>query len=206
MNMARRIILAKALVILGFLVLLSTTYQLRTEVLALNRIHFSADNARAAYDLERMKQTYPERIDRHEVEIKNYELQLKHYKEMLQLYQDNYEEYVQRVKDKYQPPRLPIKPQPPDSPKIQETLAKINTDFRARKYHYFQVVSILNWIAWGAAIALIGGLLYLLMFDVEGQRWFYVVILVLSFVFLIGPAFHSILSAIVGFLRAPSLR
>jgi len=44
---------------------------------------------------------------------------------------------------------------------------------------------------------LTGGLFYLLMFDTEGKRLFYGVGLVLSFVFLIGPTFHSVLTAIV---------
>ena len=63
----------------------------------------------------------------------------------------------------------------------------------------------MNWIAWLAALLLVGSLLYLLMFDTEGKRIFYVVLLLLSFVFMIGPSFHSIMSAIVGFLRAPGV-
>ena len=203
MTSPRRIVLAKTSVLLGFLALLSTTYYLRSEVLALSRIRFSADDARARYELERMKLAFPDRLERHRVETKNYELQLEHYKEMLDLYRKDYGAYVQRLKDAYQPPQLPVRPQPPDTPEFQETLAQINTDFRARKYHYFRITGALNGAAWAAAMALVGGLLYLLLFDVEGQRWLYGVVLVLSFVFLIGPSFHSILSAIIGFLAAP---
>jgi|TARA_B110001454_G_C12413987_1_gene306441 hypothetical protein len=54
-----------------------------------------------------------------------------------------------------------------------------------------------------AALSLVGGLLYLLMFDVEGKRIFYIIILVLSFVFMTGPSCHSIMSAVAGFLQAP---
>ena len=205
MTLERRIAVAKSVAILGFLTLLSTTYYLRGEVLALNRIRFSADDARAEHELERMRASFPERVERHRVELKNYDLQLEHYKEMLALYESDYEKYVERIEAKYRPPRLPVKPQPPDPPAIRERLAEINTAFRSRKYQYFQVTTVLNWIAWGAALALIGGLLYLLMFDLEGRRWSYVVVLALSFVFLIGPSFHSILSAIVGFLNAPRL-
>jgi hypothetical protein len=64
---------------------------------------------------------------------------------------------------------------------------------------------VLNWIACAAALALAGGLLYLLLFDVNGNRWFYVIALSISFVFLIGPAFHSILTSIIGFLAPPSV-
>ena len=45
----------------------------------------------------------------------------------------------------------------------------------------------------------------LLMFDVNGQRWHYLVALVISFVFLIGPAFHSIMTGIIGFLEEPGI-
>ena len=57
----RDIAVAKLGALLGFLVLLSTSYHLRTEVLALNRIRFSADDARADYELKRLQETYPER-------------------------------------------------------------------------------------------------------------------------------------------------
>jgi len=42
------------------------------------------------------------------------------------------------------------------------------------------------------------------MFESGNQRLIYLAVLLLSFVFMIGPAFHSILSAIVGILKAPS--
>lgn len=43
------------------------------------------------------------------------------------------------------------------------------------------------------------------MFETGNQRMLYLAVLILSFVFMIGPAFHSIMSAIVGFLQAPLL-
>ena len=48
---AANVAVAKLGALLGFLVLLSSSYYLRTEVLALNRIRFSADEARADYEL-----------------------------------------------------------------------------------------------------------------------------------------------------------
>jgi len=42
-------------------------------------------------------------------------------------------------------------------------------------------------------------------FDGGNQRAFYLAVLILSFVFMIGPSFHSIMSAIVGFLHAPPI-
>jgi hypothetical protein len=63
----------------------------------------------------------------------------------------------------------------------------------------------MNWICGVSALILVGGLLWLIMFDEGAQRIPYLVVLVLSFVFMIGPSFHSIMSAIAGFLRAPSV-
>ena len=205
MSPSRRVTSAKAIAILGFLVLLSTTYSLRTEVLSLNRIGFSADDARAAYDLRRSRETYPQRVEEYRVATKNYELQQAHYQEMLRLYQTNYDAYSKRLKDRYVPPQLPTKPHPPAPPELLKRLAEINAEFRDQRSNYFRIASTLNVVAWAAALALAGGLLYLLMFDVEGPRLYYVVILGLSFIFLIGPAFHTILSGIVGFMHEPSL-
>jgi len=41
------------------------------------------------------------------------------------------------------------------------------------------------------------------MFDPEGKKIFYLILLVMSFIFMIGPSFHSLMSALVGFLQAP---
>ena len=58
-------------------------------------------------------------------------------------------------------------------------------------------------IACLAALSLVGGLLYLLMFDLNSNRLFYFMILVLSFMFLIGPSLQSVMSAIVGLMHGP---
>jgi hypothetical protein len=229
MNRSRLIPLAKVLSILGFLVLLSSTYYLRSEVLDLNRIGFSADQARSEYELAQLKENYPyeqerykvaqenyqKQLDelerRYEADQQNYELRRRHYEEMLGLYQTDYDGYVQRLKDEYQPPELPpvptppqkpARPQPPQPPEYRQKLMEINNEFRSQKYHYFQATALLTWVALAAALCLVGGLLYLILFDDNG-RLFYLLTLVLSFVFMIGPSFHSILSAIVGFLEAP---
>lgn len=197
--------LAKVIAISGFLVLLTTTYYLRTEVLTLNKIRFSADETRAEYEIDQLQKDYPDAVHRHEVALKNFDLQMEHYQEMLSLYQTDYDAYVQRIKDEYVPPRLPNRPSPPRPPEYTKKLTEINAQFRARKHHYFAVTSRLNWVAWLAALGLAGGLLYLIMFDTAGPRLIYFVTLVLSFVFMIGPSFHSIISAIVGFLEAPGV-
>jgi hypothetical protein len=171
----------------------------------LNRIRFSADEARADYELKRLQETYPERIERHKVELKNYELQLEHYEKLSELYRKDLVKYLEMTKGQPQPQALqmPIRPQPPEPPEVQEKLSRINLEFRTRKARYFVMTSRLNWAAWVAALALTGGLLYLLLFDRAGPRLIYLAVLLLSFVFLIGPSFHSILTTIVGFLEAP---
>lgn len=196
---------AKTLTLLGFLVLLSSTYYLRGEVLTLNKIRFSADVARAQHELERLKKEYPYEKDRYQVAMNNYQLQMKHYQEMMALYKADYDAYVQRIKDDYGPPQLPKKPQPPQPPEYKQKLSEINAQFRARKHRYFEVTSALNWVALVAAMCLAGGLLYLVLFDPSGGRLMYFLALVLSFVFLIGPSFHSIISAVVAWLKAPGV-
>ena len=205
MSNERSLALAKVCAMLGFLVLLSSTYYLRSEVLTLNKINFSADETRAEYELEQLKKDFPHERERYQVALKNYELQMEHYEEMLDLYQTDYDAYVRRLKDEYKPPQLPQKPQPPKPPEYKQKLSEINAQFRAQKHHYFQTTSALNWVALVAALFLVGGLLYLIMFDVANGRLMYVFCLVLSFVFMIGPSFHSIMSAIVGFLKAPGV-
>ena len=194
---------AKLITIAGFVVLLSTTYYLRTEVLTLNKIRLSSDEARAEYQLEQFKENFPREEKRYKVATGNYELQMEHYEEMLNLYLTNTEEYMRRVERGYRPPQMPSRPTPPEPPQYKQKLAEINVEFRARKHHYFEVTSVLNWVAMVAALSLVAGLLYLTLFDTANGRIGYIIVLSLSFIFLIGPSFHSIISAIVGFLKAP---
>jgi hypothetical protein len=193
----------KCVTIVAFMVTLCGTYYIRSEVLELNRIRFSSENVRAEEDLRLMKESYPIRVAQHEIAEKNYELQMEHYETMLELYRTDYEAYAQRLKDKYKPPQLPQVPQKPRSPELSDQLAQINTEFRAQQFHYFDSTSTLNWVSCVSALVLVGGLLTLIMFETGNQRIFYVVVLILSFVFMIGPSFQSIMSAVAGFLRAP---
>jgi len=202
----RKIILsAKLASLLGFLSLVVCTYYLRSEVLALSHIKFSADEVRASNDLKRLRESYPDRVKQHEAAMKHYELETEHYRKMLELYETDYEEYVKRIDDEYRVPALPHAPTKPDSPEVAERLYEINAEFRTRKNQYFGTTSRLNWAACVAALMLVGGLVSLLMFDTNGQRWHYLAALLISFVFLIGPAFHSIITGIIGFLEEPRL-
>jgi len=203
--MKRHIRIAKCISLLAFLALLFTTYFLRSEVLDLTRIRFSAESVRADEAAREVEEGHTQLVAEYEAETKNYEVQMKHYQKMLRLYSEDYDKYVQRLQDKYAPPQMPRKPGRPRSPEVSEKLAAIDVAFRRRQHEYFDKTSRMNWVACGAALALVGGLLYLLMFDTEGKRIFYLVILVLSFVFMIGPSFHSILSGIVSLMRPPSM-
>jgi hypothetical protein len=203
--MKKTLIPVKCVTVAAFIVTLLTTYFLRSEILELSRIRFSADNAQAEDHLREIKDSYPLRVAEHEVALKQYELQMGHYQEMLTLYRTDYDAYVRRLKDEYRPPELPQRPHKPRSPELTDRLAEINTAFRNQQYHYFDSTSRMNWVCCVSALTLVGGLLWLIMFDVESPRLLYVGVLILSFVFMIGPSFHSIISAIAGFLRAPAV-
>ena len=201
----KSISIAKCIALIGFLSLVVCTYYLRSEVLTLSHIKFSADELRAENSLRQLRESYPERQEQYEASMKQYELQMAHYREMLDLYKNDYDEYVKRLEDQYRPPQYPNVPNKPEPPEIAEQLYEINAKFRSRKNQYFYTSSRLNWLACLAALMLVGGLVYLLMFDANGQRWHYLVALVISFVFLIGPAFHSIITGIIGFLEEPRI-
>lgn len=194
---------AKYIAIGSFMVLLFVTYFLRSEVLALNSIRFHSENIRADESMNELKESYPMRVAEYELSLKEYEIRKQHYEDMMKLYREDPEEYMKRTKDKYAPPTFPRQPHKPSSPGLSDQLAENRATFRKEQYEYFQNTSRLNWVACVAAMSLVGGLLYLLMFDEEGKRIFYLAILILSFVFMIGPSFHSILSGLIGLMDAP---
>lgn len=197
--------LMKLVAILSFMTTLFGTYHLRSQVLNLNKIRFQADNARADHEIQQIKESYPDRVSEHDIAMKNYELQQEHYQEMLELYRTDYDAYVKRLEDQYKPPQLPRMPQKPRPPELTDRLAEFNYEFRQEQLDYFESSAVLNWVSCGAALCLVGSLLTLIMFDDGIGRFLYFSVLVLSFVFMIGPSFHSLMSAIVGFLNAPRM-
>ena len=197
---------AKLFAIIAFGVTLFSTYYLRSQVLILNEIRFESDNARAERQMQDLEESYPRRLEEHAIAVKNYELQVEHYEEMLALYKSDYDAYAQRLKDKYTPPNMPRQPNKPTPPEQTDELMRINAKFRQQQFDYFRSSWLLNWISCVAAISLTGCLMFLIMFEEGNQRFIYLAVLMLSFVFMIGPSFHSIMSAIVGFLNAPSMR
>jgi len=201
--MNKNIKVAKFVTIIAFLALLFSTYYLRSQVLKLNTIRMSSQNIMTAQARKDLSESLPVRQKEYEAKLGQYEIENKHYEEMLDLYKSDYEEYVKRLKDNFVPPRMPRSPVKPVSPELSDEMQKIGIEFREQQSNYFNSTSKLNWISCLAALSLVGGLLYLLMFDPEGKKIFYLVLLVMSFVFMIGPSFHSLMSALAGFLQAP---
>ena len=201
--MNKNIKVAKFVTIIAFLALLFSTYYLRSQVLKLNTIRMSSQNIMTQQARKDLSESLPVRQKEYEAKLGQYEIENKHYEEMLDLYKSYYEEYVKRLKDNFVPPRMPRSPVKPVSPELSDEMQKIGIEFREQQSNYFNSTSKLNWISCLAALSLVGGLLYLLMFDPEGKKIFYLVLLVMSFVFMIGPSFHSLMSALAGFLQAP---
>ena len=201
--MKKNITIAKFITIISFLSLLFSTYYLRSQVLKLNTIRMSSQNVMIDQERKDLEESSPVRKKEYEANLGQYQIQRKHYEEMLDLYKSDYEEYVKRIKDKFAPPMMPRSPVKPLSPDVSDEMRKIGIEFRDQQFKYFSSTSKLNWVSCLAALSLVGGLLYLLMFDLEGKRIFYLVLIVLSFVFMIGPSFHSLMSALAGFLQAP---
>ena len=95
--------LAKFITIISFLVLLFSTYFLRSKVLELNTIRMSSQNVMAEEAEKNLNESLPERTKEYQNSLKQYEIKKKHYDEMLDLYESDYEEYVKRIKDKFVP-------------------------------------------------------------------------------------------------------
>ena len=83
--------IAKFITIISFLVLLFSTYFLRSKVLELNTIRMSSQNVMAEENEKSLNDSLPQRTKEYESKLKQYEIQKKHYDEMLDLYQSDYE-------------------------------------------------------------------------------------------------------------------
>lgn len=203
MSLERRIGFAKFCAMIGFLILVVISYWLRSEVLGLSRIHFSADEKKVELERQRSRETFPERQKQYEVSLKNYDIDRQHYEKMMEVYQRDLEEYAKLTKDRISPPQMPQRPEPPREPEVEDQFQTIQADFVARKYRYFVTSEYGSWIACVGALLLSGGLLFLLMFDPHGNRLIYFMLLTFSFVFLIGPSLQSVMSALIGLMHGP---
>ncbi len=86
MNRPLTLTIARLITIAAFMVTLSATYYLRSEVLTLNKIRLSADNVRAKETLREMTESHPVRLAEYGVKMQHYDLQMNHYSQMLELY------------------------------------------------------------------------------------------------------------------------
>lgn len=205
MSPEKQIVAAKTCALVGFLTLIVISYWLRSEALGLSRIHFSADEKKMEFEGERTKASFPERQKQYEVSLKNHDLEVKHYEKLMEVYQRDLEAYAELTKNQLHPPLLPQHPDPPRSPEVEDQFRSIQAQFVQRKYRFFVISEYGNWGACLGALLLAGGLMYLLMFDVNSNRLYYFLALVFSFVFLIGPALQSVITTFIGLMHGPSL-
>lgn len=203
MTSENRLVAAKICAMIGFSILVMISYWLRSEVLGMSRIHFSADEKKVELQRQKSRESFPERQKQYEVSLKNYEIEREHYEKMMEVYQRDLEEYARLTKDRIAPPQMPQRPDPPKPPEVEDEFQQIQSEFAMRRYRYFVVSEYGNWIACLGALLLAGGLWYLLMFDVNGNRLLYFMLLAFSFLFLIGPSLQSIMSAFIGLMNAP---
>ena len=159
--MKKDIKFAKFITIISFLTLLFSTYYLRSQVLKLNSIRMDSQNLMTDQERRDIEESSPVRKKEYEAKLGQYQIQKKHY-----------EEYVKRLKDEFAPPIMPRSPVKPLSPKVSDDMREKVIEFREQQSKYFNSTSKLNWISCLAALSLVGGLLYLLMFDLEGKRIF----------------------------------
>ncbi len=84
--MSPRILTAiKGVTIAGFLVLLCSTYFLRSEVIRLNEIRFRADDALAKHNLQEHRNAHDDREAEYQAALKHHAIEQQHYRDMLEL-------------------------------------------------------------------------------------------------------------------------
>lgn len=201
----RLLTVAKYFAILCFLVLLSLTYANRAGVVTLNAIRSSGDATLAAHDLERSDELYADRVEAYEVAVEFYDLQLEFYRRKMEEFREDPESFIASNQNSYRNPypRPPYKPTKPLELEVQKQLLDISLQFRQERHEYFTRLAGYNLIAASTAILLCLSLLYLTMFDDSKGRIFYIALLIVALVFFIGPAFHTIMTGIVGGMRPP---
>ncbi len=205
MTNERLVVIAKYLAIFCFLVLLSLTYGNRAGVVRLNEIRSSGDAALSAYDLAHSDEIYDQKTEAYNVAIEFYDLQLDFYRRKMEEFRSDPDAFMASNQGSYNRPypSPPYKPSKPLDLEVQRQLQDISLEFRQERHRYFSRLAQYNMISATAAILLGLSLLYLTMFDDSKGRLFYVAILVVALVFFIGPAFHSVLTGIVGGMRPP---
>ncbi|MEM1354242.1 MAG: hypothetical protein AAGC44_14755 [Planctomycetota bacterium] len=203
--MPRAIVAAKIIVIVCMAMLLLTTYMLRSRVLNMVGQYINAENIVAEEQMSRFTSSSKERQQAYEAGLVRYQVQVQRYRDLLDMYENDFETYQQQMRDGRPPmaPPVPTRPNPPRTPEVQEQLAKTHTQFRKTRDSYFATARTLNLLVGLCAIGLIGGILFLIMFDANQPRFAYLVVLVISFVFVVGPALHSAMTFMAYSMRPP---
>lgn len=204
--MKHAIVTAKIFVILSLLCLLSTTYFLRSRLLDLVDHLIDGQNVQAQERMDRFRASEEDRQAEYDAALSRFETGKERFRSLLELYQEDLEAYREQTNEGKvtQPPPSPQKPHPPSAPATQQQLAEIHQEFREARTRYFALASGLNSLVGIFSLLLVGGLVFLIFFETSGPRAVYVVILGLSFVFLIGPALHSALTFVAYDLRPPT--
>ena len=196
--------IAKPLVVFSFVTTLFATYFMRSEMLSLNKLRYAAEKMNAEFAVKEAEESFPQKLQRHEVELKNYRLQIENFEKQLKLYQTDYEAYVRTNKSgSVQPPKLPFFPDKPRPPSYRQEILQLQSQFRGQQLDYYSKSQTMNWILCASAMLLTGSLVFLILFETGAQKIAYLAVLVVSFVFMIGPSFHSILTALIGILEPP---
>lgn len=195
--MKRRIGMAlKIMTAVCIAILMMLTYANRAKVLELTRLRAAAEDIAAQQDIADFVESFESRKA-------NYEMALEDYQQSMELYRTDYQAYTQSFMERGgrpMPPRMPVKPQPPE---VTQRLAEINTTFRQQRHQYFKELEGTVGLAGLAATILTLCLITLLFMETGSARWAYAALLALCFTFLIGPAMYTMLAGIVGVTRAP---
>jgi hypothetical protein len=189
--------IAKVTTVLSFLVLLLCTYIVRGQALDLNRMRLSADAARAAEDLATFEATYDDRVAA-------YEMAQEHYRRQVERFRADYDAWLASAQERGMMAPSPLPPRAPQSPEATRRLAEISAEYRAARYTYIEALGGVNGLAALAALVLTTSLLTLVLGDTNPGRWMYLALLGLAFVFMIGPALHSVLTGVMSAMRPPA--
>lgn len=183
----------------GFVILLFTVYILRAQVVEITAMKYRVEDESRKVSDRRYEENFELRKKDYELQKQAYQMRVAHYNKMVKRFQEDYDTYrKERHPEAPIPPRLP---EPPSNPEEQKKVRELTTEFIAHRFGFYTTLYILCFVNLLGAAMLVGGIVTLILFERPKGRLAWLGLLVLSFVFLIGPAFHTILSALVGWLK-----
>jgi hypothetical protein len=209
--MHRFLVIPKITVVLSIVGLLATSYFLRWNVLTLINHSMAAAEIAADERAARFREGSQARSEAFAAELARYKLSMEKYLAALTATNKKVEQTPEeqrqaayREQQQYQrETQVPPKPTLEQSPETRERIATISDQFRQDQVKFFTVATRLNWVVGVMVMLLVGSLLTLIMFDAGGPRVAYVAVLILSFVFFIGPALYSFLAAFAWRMEPP---